>query len=275
MIKQGVKRIFSAMGFDVHRKILVTDSSESHADAFIGYDFPKEGGEAVQIAKNNSMMIPLNLFTLFEQAAYCEHKRIPGAYVECGVWKGGAVGVMAKANLDFGRERRELHLFDAFDNICWPVAELDGAKAIEDMAKYAGKTDVNEMHGQLEPIEGAYDFIGGHGTIDACKELLEQKLKYPPEKISYHKGWFQDTVPVDAEKIAEIAILRLDGDYYHSIKVCLDYLYDKVVKGGLVVIDDYGYYDGCTKAVDEFLDLRNIKTFLSYSSPGCRYFVKP
>ncbi|MBL0026761.1 MAG: hypothetical protein IPO98_18030 [Saprospiraceae bacterium] len=170
------------------------------------------------------MLTPLNLLTLFEQAVYCEKKNIEGAFVECGVWKGGAVGIMAKANLEYGNIRRQLHLFDAFDDICAPDADLDGDKAIEDMKKYSSLKDKTQMKGQLESLNGFYDFLGGHGTISACKDLLENDLKYPSEMIHYHKGWFQDTIPQDAKQIDKIAILRLDGDWYASIKTCLDYL---------------------------------------------------
>lgn len=182
---------------------------------------------------------------------------------------------MAKANLQFGVRRRHLHLFDAFDHIGPPDAKIDGLKAIEDAKNILGILEEKDMKGQLESLEGGYDKMGGAGSIEICKELLEGKINYPSEFIHYHKGWFQHTLPEIKNEIDQIAILRLDGDWYDSIKVCLENLYDKVVPGGLVVIDDYGYYEGCTKAVDEFLESRNVKTFLSYSKPGCRYFVKP
>ena len=140
--------------------------------------------------------------------------------------------------------------------------------------KRLGQVNESQLSGALKPIKGVYDSHGGHGTINICSSLLVNKIGYNKENIIYHQGWFQDTLPSDAGMIDKIAILRLDGDWYESIKVCLEYLYDKVQKGGIIVIDDYGYYDGCTKAVDEFLLKRKIKTFLSYSNIGCRYFVK-
>ena len=270
MFTQIIKRVFNACGLELSRK----NAAAGAATDLEGYDYGKEGTEVIRLVKENTMMAPVNLLTLFEQAVYCEKKGIEGAYVECGVWKGGAVGIMAKANLLYGTARRDLHLFDAFDDICAPDAEVDGERAVTDMAKSSVLKNKEDMKGQVEAVKGAYDSLGGHGTIDACKSLLEKKLQYPSENTHYHKGWFQDTVPADYLQIDKIAILRLDGDWYASIKICLDYLYDKVVPGGLIVIDDYGYYNGCTKAVDEFLESRNIKTFLSYATVGSRYFVK-
>ena len=261
----------SSLGVEIRRKKNIPSSG----DWFAGFDYMTEGREAVKCVQANSMLAPVNLLTLFEQAVYCEKQNIPGAFVECGVWKGGAVGVMALANLRFGAKRRPLHLFDAFDDICAPDAETDGQKAVADMGHFAGVTDKHRMQGQLTPIKGFYDDFGGHGTVAACRELLEKRIMYPSEYIHYHSGWFQETIARDADQIGEIAVLRLDGDWYESIKICLEHLYDKVGAGGVVVIDDYGYYEGCTKAVDEFLERKKVKTFLSYSTVGCRYFVKP
>ena len=61
----------------------------------------------------------------------------------------------------------------------------------------------------------------------------------------YHKGWFQETLPGVTKEIKQIAILRLDGDFYASTKVCLDFLYEKVVSGGFIIVDDYGTREGC------------------------------
>jgi hypothetical protein len=243
--------------------------------AFRGYQFGKEALAAIDVVKNHSQLDAINLLTLFEQAIYCERQEIEGAFVECGVWKGGAVGIMALANLKYGSLRRSLHLFDAFDDICPPDPVIDGPRAVEDVRRYSGMTPSQYDPGQLRPIQGIYKTLGGHGTIEICRELLQCKIGYPGEYLHFHKGWFQDTLPMDAKQIGKIAILRLDGDWYASTKVCLEHLFDKVVSGGVVIIDDYGHYDGCAKAVDEFLKKIPLRTFLSYSNPNCRYFIKP
>src|SRR5476649_1898521 len=74
-----------------------------------------------------------------------------------------------------------------------------------------------------------------------------------PSHFVYHKGWFQNTIPVKAGAIRSISFLRLDGDLYESTKVCLEYLYPKMSKGGYIVIDDFGSLEGCKKAVLEYL----------------------
>ena len=89
-------------------------------------------------------------------------------------------------------------------------------------------------------------------------------------------GWFQDTVPRDARSVDKIALLRLDGDFYDSTRVCLENLYPRVVKNGLVVIDDYGDWQGCQRAVDEFLAADGQPILLNrIDYLGARYWIKP
>jgi hypothetical protein len=125
----------------------------------------------------------------------------------------------------------------------------------------------------LVPLKGIYDQFGGHGTIDECRTLLERIIGYDGSQIHYHQGWFQETLPSQASAIKNIAILRLDGDWYASTKVSLDYLFEKVVPGGFVVIDDYGSYDGCRKAVDEFLARLEQPLFLNVVNSQIRYLI--
>jgi hypothetical protein len=238
----------------------------------IGFNYEKEAFEAMQIVKFNTMLPYEPLVSLYEQVVYCEKNNIEGAFVECGTWKGGASGMMALANLKYGSIRRELHLFDAFEEICQPNSEYDDEKLIQEVKDVA---KVESFGVELKPIKGIYDVFGGPGTIENNKKLIEGIINYPSQKVHYHKGWFQDTVPVDANKIDKIAILRLDGDWYESTKVCLDHLYDKVVKNGIVIIDDYGYNTGCKKAVDEFLLKLNHFPIINYINGTCRYFIKP
>src|SRR5690242_15602509 len=113
MIKKSIKKVVDNLGYSINKKSGgdPTDESMTQTNPFMGFDYAEEGFKAVQLTKGFSMLAPINLFTLYEQAVYCEKKDIEGCFVECGVWKGGAVGIMAKANLDFGKTRREIHLF--------------------------------------------------------------------------------------------------------------------------------------------------------------------
>jgi hypothetical protein len=238
----------------------------------MGFDLENDANRFVKVVRAHTMLPYQRLVTLYQQAVYCEKQNIPGSFVECGVWKGGAVGLMALANLHVSDRRRHLHLFDAFGEICQPDEKVDGELAIREI-KYWLDRDV-ETEGKLEPIKGIYDRQGGPGSIEDNRNLLENVIKYDADYVHFHKGWFQHTLPLDASEIGDIAILRLDGDWYASIKVCLEYLYPKVVPGGFTIVDDYGYYEGCTRAVDEYREAHDVKAFMHHIDSGSRYWIK-
>ncbi len=227
---------------------------------------------AIQIVQPYTMLTYERLSTLYQQVVSVEQNNVEGCYIECGVWKGGAVALMALANLKYGKNRRHIHLFDSFDDICEPDAKVDGLRAIQDVQKYAPMKAGTS--GKLAPIKGIYDSFGGHGTIDGNKKLLESQIGYNPEYLHYHQGWFQETLPRDIATIGKVAILRLDGDWYTSIKICLEFLYDYVVVNGFIIIDDYGYYEGCKKAVDEFRKNRKIVSPLYHIDGNGVFWIK-
>ena len=202
------------------------------------------------IVRGNTMLPEPRLLSLYDQVVFCEQNDIEGAFVECGVWKGGAVGLMALAASAPGS--RALHLFDAFTDICEPDPAVDGAKAVAEASRVA------VPEGRLQPMEGIYDSIGGHGTLEECRALIEQRIGYPADRVHYHVGWFQDTMPRSAKSIGPVAILRIDGDWYASTKVCLDHLVDLVAPGGFVIIDDYGCIPACKKAVEDYRSAHGI-----------------
>lgn len=238
----------------------------------IRYEYEEISRDGIKMVRKFTMLPYINLVTLYEQVRFCELHNIEGDFVECGVWKGGAIGLMAIANLKYGTQRRTLRLFDVFEEICSPNEKIDGTIAINEVRKQLGEKAA--INGEIKPLKGIYDRFGGPGSINACKEVIEQIIGYPSDKVNYHKGWFQDTIPTDAKKINKIAILRLDGDWYESTKICLENLFDKVVSGGFIIIDDYGLYSGCKKATDDFLTSRGGEYFLNYSSWACRYLIK-
>ncbi len=237
----------------------------------LGYDRENQAIAAINKVRRCTMLPVERLITLYQQVAYCEEARLPGAFVECGVWKGGSVALMALANLEYGAARRDIHLFDSFTDICEPDQAVDGARAIREVKAWAKG---GGMNGALAPVTGFYDLMGGAGTLAGNKELLEKRVGYDPQFLYYHAGWFQDTLPKDANAIREIAILRLDGDWYASTKVCLEHLYDKVVVGGFIIVDDYHAYEGCRKAVDEFRRRKNISAYLHHVDAEARYWIK-
>lgn len=264
MVKKLIKAALLPLGYEI-RKL------EGPAEAQ-PTPFEASFQQAAERVRPYTMLSQARLYSLFRQAVYCEENGITGAFVECGVWKGGAVALMAMANLTYGKTRRDIHLFDAFDNICEPDQAVDGERAVAETQKWAKKGNAN---GRLVPLDGFYDQFGGAGTLEGNRELLENNVGYEAVRLHFHKGWFQDTLPADAKDIDKIAILRIDGDWYASTKVCLDFLFEKVVRGGFIIIDDYGAYEGCRKAVDEFFAARNLHLFMNQIDNEAIYFIVP
>ncbi|WP_153799444.1 TylF/MycF/NovP-related O-methyltransferase [Foetidibacter luteolus] len=151
---------------------------------------------------------------------------VDGDIVECGSWKGG---MMAGISSVLGRKRM-YYLFDSFEGL--PAAkQVDGEAAIRWQ---------NDKNSELYLNNCTADEI-------EAREAM-QKAEVPHEVI---KGWFNDTVS-SFRSTNKIALLRLDGDWYESTLTCLQALYPKVVKGGLVIIDDYYSWDGCSRAVHDY-----------------------
>jgi O-methyltransferase len=155
---------------------------------------------------------------------------VAGAIVECGVWRGGCAAAMAAESERRGIARA-LWLFDSFEGLPQPAAE-DGMRARQWMHD-------RERHCIAD--------------IRDVERLLFEEFGIARERVHIRKGWFADTIRAAKAQIGAIAVLRLDGDWYESTKTCLDHLYPLVSDGGLVIIDDYGYWEGCRRATDEFL----------------------
>lgn len=204
-------------------------------------------------------MVPYHRLTqVYELARVFEQKKISGAFVECGVWRGGCIGIMAYV-ADKAKTNRKIWLFDSFEGLPEPAAQ-DGSRA----ADYAS----GKAAGELSSIDQCV------APLEVVEYLFFSKLKLNRANIFIEKGWFQDTLPKCRGKVGDIAILRLDGDWYESTKCCLDNLYQNVIKGGYIVIDDYDLWEGARKAVDEFLKVHSINIELKKVGFGGRYFQK-
>lgn len=204
-------------------------------------------------------MVPYEgLANVQDLATRVEKNKIPGAFVECGVWKGGCSALMAEV-AKRGGAGRLTWLFDSFEGLPEPT-EIDGAEA--------KKMSENRVSGEMKPIGQLV------GTLENIQTIFA-KFKIDGRKVQIVKGWFQETLPKNRAGIGPIALLRLDGDWYESTKTSLDNLYDQVVPGGYIIIDDYGHWEGCKKAVDDFLAARRLNVELVKAGYAVVYFQKP
>ncbi len=199
------------------------------------------------------------LSNIYDLCRKAEKDKLKGVFAECGVWKGGSVAIMAFVAEKAGSGRKTW-LFDSFEGLPEPTAQ-DGPRA-KDYA--AGK-----MSGKLATIEKCV------GPLGDVKKIFFDILKINPGRVIIRKGWFQATLPKAKNEMVKISVLRLDGDWYESTKCCLDNLYDVVIPGGYVIIDDYGCWEGARQAVDEFFEKRGIKVDIIKIDSNAVYFKKP
>lgn len=181
--------------------------------------------------------------------------KIPGDIVECGVAEGGSALLLCRLNERYNENRR-IWLFDSFEGL--PESTDDDFKN--------GKTGFH-----LRPLPKGSCL----GTIEDVSNLLFDKYRINPNNVELVKGWFQDTLPKKESKVDQIAILRLDGDWYESTKCCLVNLYSKVVPGGVVILDDYISCFGCKKATDEFFQANGVEAKIELDGRGGGWFLKP
>lgn len=161
-------------------------------------------------------------------------QNIPGDFMECGVWQGGASIFMRGILSAYGDKERKVWLADSFEGL--PAPEMK-----EDEGLIATKNEAPGLAVSLEVVKQNF----------AKYSLLD-------EQVRFIKGWFKDTLP--NAPVRQISLLRLDGDLFESTMTALNSLYHKVSAGGFIIIDDYGALKQCRAAVDQFREKNNITT---------------
>jgi O-methyltransferase len=210
-------------------------------------------------ARRYTMTTPIRCRALWDSCKQVLDQDVPGCFVECGVWKGGSSAIMALAVQNAG-QKRHLHLFDSFEGLPEPT-EKDGAYAT---TTYSG----GRSGGKLATIDQC------RAGLDGVRHLILDEIKVPPEFAHFHVGWFQNTIPTDAKQLGPIALLRLDGDWYDSTKVCLENLYSLLSPGGIIIMDDYFCWEGCRKATDEYRSQNNLDSPIQRIDGDAGFWVK-
>jgi hypothetical protein len=202
------------------------------------------------------MVSRIGLTQTYNTALVVAQKQIQGAFVECGVARGGCALILAKI-AERENNGRRTWLFDSFEGLP-PQTKEDGTQK-----------EIRHKDRKANDLATGYCL----GTYDEVRHMLFDKYKLDRDKVFTIRGWFQDTLPKFKNIIGDIAVLRLDGDWFESTKCCLENLYDNVVSGGYVIVDDY-QLGGCKKAVDEFIEYRKLNVKIVPDANGRAYWVK-
>jgi hypothetical protein len=217
--------------------------------------------EFVEIWKSvwaRTMTGPEKVHGLHHAVRYVVKHGIPGAIMECGVWRGGSMLTVARTLTGLDVHDRELYLFDTFEGMTEPTDR---------------DVHITQKKSAAERLasEGRDTWMWGVASLEDVRKGFQQ-VSYPTERLHFVPGPVEETVPDQAPE--RIAILRLDTDWYASTKHELEHLYRRLAPGGVLIIDDYGTWQGAKDATDEFLAATGEPLLLLRTGQG-RIAVKP
>jgi len=196
------------------------------------------------------------LYALYQAVAYVIAADVPGDIVECGVWRGGSSMMSALTLQELGC-RRPIWLYDTFEGMP-PPGEKD--------VRYSGESAQTLLE-SAERVPGAFN-EWAWATLDDVQRNMGS-TGY--DAFEYVAGPVESTIPANAPE--QIALLRLDTDWYDSTKHEIEHLYPRLAEGGVLIIDDYGHWEGARRAVDEyFIDRPILLNRIDYTG---RIAVKP
>jgi hypothetical protein len=217
-------------------------------------------GEIIRRVQPFTMTSGERLAALCDAVDYVVANELPGAIVECGVWRGGST-MAALLRLQQRGVSRPVYLFDTFAGMPepgehdrdWqgqPARERWEREARDDGGSTWASASVEEVRGNL--------------AAAGC-DLTD---------VHFVPGPVEQTLPEHAPP--DVAILRLDTDFYDSTRHELVHLYPRLVSGGVLLVDDYGHWAGARRAVDEYVREHRLRLFLQpFDRSGARLAVKP
>ena len=262
-LRERVSALESSRWWRLHPRRLLgrlrgAEGALAPADSEAGHGFPIDFDEAdrelCRRVAPYTMTTPPRIYALARAVEHVVGGRVPGALVECGVWRGGSMMAVALTLLSLGVDDRELYLFDTFEGMTEP-----GEEDVMHTGQRAHDLVGDEHYRAAAPLEDVRDAVLGVG--------------YPGDRIHFVRGPVEETLPGEAP--AEIALLRLDTDWYSSTKHELVHLYPRLSPGGVLIVDDYAYWLGARKAVDEYLAENGLSLLLNRVDYTARIAVKP
>ncbi|WP_051484401.1 TylF/MycF/NovP-related O-methyltransferase [Shewanella waksmanii] len=194
--------------------------------------------QILEYVRPYTMTSPERVLAVVRAIDFIVNNQVPGDIVECGVWKGGSAMAAALKLIALKDQSRVLHLYDTFEGMNQPT--------VDDLDVYGRNAD-SLLNGDDKQLA---ELVKAEVNLAAVQQNIG-KTNYPAHLVNYVKGEVESTLP--KQQPEEIALLRLDTDWYESTKLELELLYPKVVPNGIVIIDDYGHWQGAKKAVDEYI----------------------
>lgn len=226
------------MGVRQHlRSLLLRLQPRQHAD-----QVPAADRAIIEEAQQYSMIGFERLFVLIDAVRHVVKRDLPGAFVECGVWRGGSVLAVLRTLMSLGVTDRDIYLYDTFEGMTMPTEQ--------DVSPFHGSALNAWQEAQRQGVR-AWDYLFNEKIFneDDVRKLL-LSTGYPAQRLHFVKGPVEQTIP--AVMPESIALLRLDTDWYESTRHEMRHLYPRIAPEGILIVDDYGHWEGCRKAIDEY-----------------------
>lgn len=261
-MKKIIKRFVEKLGYDIkkisHEKVGFSPKYSSFNE--IDYEvIENDFFKIYEVCKTETMTSIEKLYSLYCSVNYVLDNNIQGDFVECGVWRGGSAMLMALILQSRNKNNRKIFLYDTFNGMTAPTEH--------DIHVYSGKTashisqqDYNSEHSKW-----------CNASINIVKENMD-KTGYQSDKIIYVEGRVEDTIPENLPQ--EISLLRLDTDFYESTLHELNYLFPLLSKNGVLLSDDYGFWEGQKKATDRYFKEHDIHLLMHRIDYAGRVAIK-
>lgn len=225
------------------------------------------GDEAIAVrCRPYTMTSPERMAALLDAVDYIVRRNIPGAFAECGVWRGGSILAMVLKLQALGVTDRDIYLYDTFEGMTAPTEH--------DTSPFHRPAQDDWQHAQ-QSGQRVYDELFNSNLFN--EEQVRQVLYasgYPKERFHFVRGPVEQTIPRTLP--GSLALLRLDTDWYESTRHELEHLYPLLSRNGVLIIDDYGHWEGAKRATDEFFSGKDATpVFLHRVDYTARLAIKP
>jgi O-methyltransferase len=217
-------------------------------------DMEPEFISSFQICKPYTCTSVERMYALYQATRYIVRSAVPGAIVECGVWRGGSMMMSALTLQQMGVAEQQLYMYDTYAGMVEP-GNRDGVEANRGWRRRQRQSDNDWCYAPLEEVR---------------KNMAA--TRYPAHQIRFIEGKVEDTIPQIIPE--QIALLRLDTDWYSSTHHELRHLFPRLSPGGVLLIDDYGHWSGARDAVNEYLETHRIPFLLHRIDYSGRLAIK-
>jgi hypothetical protein len=259
LAKAGLQSTLRSLGFELRRYDSNVSSIQFRRRDWID-DIDAATRELFKYVESFTMTGIEDIAVLRQAVEYIVRHDIPGDIVECGVWKGGSMMAIARTLIEHGDATRALYLCDTFSGMTTPTSVDKDFLGI----------DAQEQMDDAIPLKSTAH-IWAVAPLDAVKRAMSA-TGYDQARIQYVRGRVEDTLPCSAPEA--IALLRLDTDWFESTYHEMLHLFPRLVRGGVLIVDDYGHWKGSRLAVDKYLQETKTQLLLNRINYSARIAVK-